>query len=173
MNFQALNKSPKDQTLLIKSSCANANIRVPHAIKWSEITLPSDWTLATESQPTPIQNNLQNLDYIQQYLDVTVKINFGNQPLKSSVQLKQLPTPSQSHRHNPARHSFAGSSSTLERDLEMEKTIRYLRKSSQVNHPLCNNTKKPTEENEGPTSPTQTDFESKAIPVDSQIKNIQ
>lgn len=57
INFQALNNSPKDQTLLIQSSKANDNIRVPHAIKRFDVKLPLDWTLATESQPTPIQHN--------------------------------------------------------------------------------------------------------------------
>lgn len=122
MNFQALNKSPKDQTLLIQSCTPDANIRIPHTVKWSEISLPKDWTLVTESQPAPIQRSLNNLDYIQQYLDGTVKINFGNEP-KSTVQLQQLPTPSPSKRHEPARHSFTTSSSTQERDIEIERDL--------------------------------------------------
>ncbi|KAF2374006.1 hypothetical protein BSN81_16810, partial [Acinetobacter baylyi] len=71
---------------------------IPHTVKWSEISLPYDWTLVTETQPVPIQQSLNNLDCVQQYLDGTVKINFGNQPM-STVQLQQLPTPSQSKRH--------------------------------------------------------------------------
>ncbi|KAI5317835.1 hypothetical protein L3X38_037542 [Prunus dulcis] len=141
MNFQALNKSPKDQTVLIQSHTSDAHIQVPHTIKWSEVALPKDWTLVTESQPAPIQRNLNNLDYIQQYLDGTVKIKFDSHPLrKSNVQLQQLTTPGQSQRHVPARHSFAASSSTLERDLELEKAmidfkLESLRKTSQVTQP--------------------------------------
>lgn len=84
MNFQALNKSPKDQTVLIQSHTSDAHIQVPQTIKWSEVTLPTDWTLVTESQPAPIQRSLNNLDYIQQYLDGTVKIRFDSQPLHKS-----------------------------------------------------------------------------------------
>ncbi|KAI5337245.1 hypothetical protein L3X38_016514 [Prunus dulcis] len=113
MNFQALNKSPKSQTLLIQSHTPDSTVRVPHSIKSSEVTLPTDWTLTTEIPPVPIQRSLSDLDYIQQYLDGTIKINFGHQtPQKSTVQLQQLPTPGQSQRHIPTRHSFAASSST-------------------------------------------------------------
>ncbi|CAL8162049.1 unnamed protein product [Prunus armeniaca] len=182
MNFQALNKSPKDQTLLIQSCTPDTNIRIPHTVKWSEISPPTDWTLVTETQSAPIQRSLNNLDYIQQYVDGTVKINFGNHP-KSSVQLQQLPTPSQSKRHTPARHSFAASSSTQERDLEIEKALFHLkleslRKTAQVSHP-CYGTppippiaKEPKPESP-PTSPTQTDFiasEANAYVIDDQLR---
>ncbi|KAI5340907.1 hypothetical protein L3X38_020181 [Prunus dulcis] len=162
MNFQALNKSPKDQTVLIQSHTSDAYIQVPHTIKWSEVALPKDWTLVTESQPAPIQRSLNNLDYIQQYLDGTVKIKFDSHPLrKSNVQLQQLPTPGQSQRHVPARHSFAASSSTLERDLELEKAmidfkLESLRKSSQVTQPCYGQVSE--DKSESPESPTQSDF---------------
>ncbi|KAI5324508.1 hypothetical protein L3X38_033581 [Prunus dulcis] len=146
MNFQALNKSPKSQTLLIQSHTPDATVRVPHSIKWLDVTLPADWTLTTEIPPVPIQRNLNDLDYIQQYLDGTVKINFGNQPpQKSTVQSQQLSIPGQSQRHVPARHSFTASSSNLERDLELEKALidfklESLRKTSQVTHPVYGKT---------------------------------
>ncbi|MFW8363420.1 hypothetical protein, partial [Klebsiella pneumoniae] len=76
----------------------------------------------------------------------TIKINFGNQaPQKSTIQLQQLPTPGQSQRHVPARHSFPASSSTLEQDLELEKSLidlklESLRKTSQVTHPVYGKT---------------------------------
>lgn len=45
--------------------------------------MPKDWFLTSESHPTNIQNDIVNLDYIQQYMDVTVKINFGEpQPFR-------------------------------------------------------------------------------------------
>ncbi|CAL9014719.1 unnamed protein product, partial [Prunus brigantina] len=167
MNFQALNKSPKDQTLLIQSCTPDANIRIPHTVKWSEITLPTDWTLVTESQPMPIQRSLNNLDYIRQYMDGSVKINFQHQP-KSTVQLQQLPTPSPSKRHEPARHSSASSSTTV-RDLELEKDlidlkIASLKKKDQVSHPCYNQSGDPylpkpePKPVSPPTSPTQSDF---------------
>ncbi|KAI5327771.1 hypothetical protein L3X38_027167 [Prunus dulcis] len=164
MNFQALNKSPKDQTVLIQSHTSDAHIQVPHTIKWSEVALPKDWTLVTESQPALIQRSLNNLDYIQQYLDGTVKIKFNSHPLlKSNVQLQQLPTPSQSQRHDPAQHSFAASSSTLERDLELEKAmidfkLESLRKTSQVTQPCYGTVPVRDDKSESPKSPTQSDF---------------
>ncbi|KAI5335123.1 hypothetical protein L3X38_025256 [Prunus dulcis] len=179
MNFQALNKSPKDQTVLIQSHTSDAHIQVPHTIKWSEVALPKDWTLVTESQPAPIQHSLINLDYIQQYLDVTVKIKFDSYPLrKSNVQLQQLPTPGQSQRHVPARHSFAASSSTLERDLELEKAmidfkLESLRKTSQVTQPFYGQVPVQEDKSDSPESPTQSDFfvENPAA-VDNQLRTL-
>ncbi|CAL9012685.1 unnamed protein product [Prunus brigantina] len=179
MNFQALNKSPKDQTVLIQSHTSDAHIQVPQTIKWSEVALPTEWTLVTESQPAPIQRSLNNLDYIQQYLDGSVKIRFENQPLnKSSVQLQQLPTPGQSQRHVSARHSFTASSSTLERDLELERDmidfkLKSLRKSSQVNQPCYGKVPIQDDNTSSPESPTQSDFvvENFAT-VDKQLRTL-
>ncbi|CAL9001840.1 unnamed protein product, partial [Prunus brigantina] len=179
MNFQALNKSPKDQTVLIQSHTSDAHIQVPHTIKWSEVALPTEWTLVTESQPAPIQRSLNNLDYIQQYLDGSVKIRFENQPLnKPSVQLQQLPTPGQSQRHVSARHSFTASSSTLERDLELERDmidfkLKSLRKSSQVNQPCYGKVPIQDDNTSSPESPTQSDFvvENFAT-VDKQLRTL-
>lgn len=42
MNFQAISKRPKNHTLLIQSSQENANISVPHTIRWSNVHLPSE-----------------------------------------------------------------------------------------------------------------------------------
>ncbi|CAL8169727.1 unnamed protein product [Prunus armeniaca] len=179
MNFQALNKSPKDQTVLIQSHTADAHIQVPQTIKWSEVALPKDWTLVTESQPVPIQRSLNNLDHIQQYLDGIVKIKFENQPLKkSNFQLQQLPTPGQSQRHALARRSFAASSSTLERDLELEKAmidfkLESLRKSSQVNQPCYGKVPIQDDKSDSPESPTQSDLlvENFAA-VDNQLRTL-
>jgi len=77
MNFQAISKSPRNQTMLIQSSQSNAIIHVPRTIKWNEISLPKEWCLTNESfKPEIISHNLGDLDYIQQYLDGTVKISF-------------------------------------------------------------------------------------------------
>ena len=119
MNFQALSKSPKNQTLLIQSHTSNVNVTVPQMIRWSNVKLPQDWYLTTECPPKPIQRSLNYLNYIQPYLDGTVKISF-DRPVKSTVQSEQLPTPGHSFKI-PARHSFAESSSITERDLEADK----------------------------------------------------
>jgi hypothetical protein len=80
MNFQAISKSSKNQTLLIQSNQGNANIRVPHIIKWIDVRLPQEWSLTNESHPGNLSHNLDSLDYIKQYLDGTVKIDFGYIP---------------------------------------------------------------------------------------------
>ncbi|BBG93113.1 LRR and NB-ARC domains-containing disease resistance protein [Prunus dulcis] len=147
---------------MVYSCTPDANIRIPHTVKWSDITLPTDWTLVTESQPMPVQRSLNNLDYIRQYMDGSVKINFQHQP-RSTVHLQQLPTPSPSKRYEPARHSSASSSTTV-RDLEIEKDlidlkIASLKKKDQVSHPCYG--PPPVENNEPelkPNSPTQSDF---------------
>jgi hypothetical protein len=77
MNFQAIKRSPNGQTMLIQSSQSNANIHVPRTIHWTDIELPKEWSLTNESfKPDLISHNLGDLDYIQQYLDGTVKISF-------------------------------------------------------------------------------------------------
>jgi hypothetical protein len=42
MNFQAINRSPSGQTMLIQSSQSNASIHVPRTINWSDIELPKE-----------------------------------------------------------------------------------------------------------------------------------
>ncbi|CAL8165373.1 unnamed protein product [Prunus armeniaca] len=104
---------------------------------------------------------------------------FENQPLKkSNVQLQQLPTPGQSQRHVPARRSFAASSSTLERDLELEKAmidfkLESLIKSSQVNQPCYGKVPIQDDKSDSPESPTQSDFlvENFAT-VDNQLRTL-
>ena len=41
INIKALNKSPKDKTVLIQASTSDANIQVPKTILWKDINLPS------------------------------------------------------------------------------------------------------------------------------------
>jgi hypothetical protein len=76
LNPQAAIKNTGNSTLLIQSSTQDANIRIPRMVKWSEINLPIEWLLENVSQPAKIANGDTNLDYIQQYLDGTVKISF-------------------------------------------------------------------------------------------------
>ncbi|KAI5323149.1 hypothetical protein L3X38_032221 [Prunus dulcis] len=128
MNFQALNKSPKDQTVLIQSHTSDA---------------------------------------------------IYSHPLrKSNVRLQQLPTPGQSQRHVPARHSFAASSSTLERDLELEKAmidfkLESLRKTSQVTQPCYGQVPVPEDKSDSPESPTQYDFLVENLTVvDNQLRTL-
>jgi hypothetical protein len=79
MNFQAISRSPQNQTMLIQSSQSNESIHVPRTIKWNEVSLPKEWCLTNESfKPKIISHNLGDLDYIQQYLDGTVKISFDH-----------------------------------------------------------------------------------------------
>lgn len=163
MIFQAITKSPKDQPLLIQSNQENANVITPRTIKWSEISLPSDWSLTNESKPVDIQNNSVNPDNIQQYFDGTVKIHFNPPASKSSVQLHKL---SQSTRFKePVRNSVSGSTSTdmLGRDQELindlvNMRLKSIKTNSQVTHPCYENPSHTKTHQEEQTSPT-TDFE--------------
>ena len=76
MNFQAISKSHKNHTLIIQSSQENANISVPHTIRWSDVHLSSEWSLTSENHSSNVQDSLADLDCIQQFNDDTVRINF-------------------------------------------------------------------------------------------------
>jgi len=161
--------------MLIQSSQSNANIRVPHTIKWTDVSLPQEWRLTNESFKLEIvSHNLDNLDYIKQYLDGTVKIDFGRRPKpkpKSNLHIEEVPRSSSSRLpkdKTPARHSFAGSTTTEElkrRDLDLERDLRNLKlkgvqTSSQVSHP-CYTAGSQLEDEEsqgGNASPTEFDF---------------
>jgi hypothetical protein len=45
-------------------------------IRWDEIDLPNEWLLENVSKPARVINDTSNLNYIQQYLDGSVKISF-------------------------------------------------------------------------------------------------
>jgi hypothetical protein len=47
-------------------------------MKWNEIGLPSEWLIENVSQPAKISSDDTNLDYIQQYLNESVKICFAD-----------------------------------------------------------------------------------------------
>ncbi|KAI8535414.1 hypothetical protein RHMOL_Rhmol10G0172100 [Rhododendron molle] len=76
LNIHALVKSPKDKTVLIQSS-TNAN-------------LPASWLSENESYPQKMQNDTIDLDYIQQYLDGTVRISFEQQRVNPPFRIKEL-----------------------------------------------------------------------------------
>jgi hypothetical protein len=78
LNPQAVIKNSGNSTLLIQSSTRDANIRIPRMMKWSEISLPSEWLIENVSQPAKISSDDTNLNYIQQYLNRSVKISFAD-----------------------------------------------------------------------------------------------
>jgi len=141
--------------------------------------------LTNESfKPDLVSHNLGDLDYIQQYLDGTVKISFdrGSQSTpksnllieevaRSSASRSEVPRSRSSRQpkdKTPARHSFAGSTITEElkrRDLELEKELRKLKlkgvqTTSQVSHPCytADTQLEDEESQEGNASPTESDF---------------
>jgi hypothetical protein len=198
MNFQAIKRSPRNQTMLIQSSQSNANIHIPRTIKWTEVSLPKEWRLTNESfQPEIISHNLDNLDYIQQYLDGTIKISFDRlesnpkshllieEVERSRSSRSEAPRSSSSRppkEKTPARHSFAGSTITEElkrRDLELEKELRNLKlkgvqTTSQVSHPCytANTQLEDEDSQEGNASPTESDFIVESV-VDPQLCNLR
>jgi hypothetical protein len=104
---QAVIKNAGQSTLLIQSSTHDANIQIPKMIRWDDINLPNEWLLENVSKPPRVNNDSSGLDYIQQYLDGSVKINFSDL-------------------NNQRRNSFAGSSTTEglhRRDKEIEDLI--------------------------------------------------
>jgi hypothetical protein len=171
--------------MLIQSSQSNTTIHVPQTIRWTDIELPQEWRLTNESfKPEIVRHNLDNLDYIQQYLDGTVKISFDHgseSKPKPNILIEEFPRSSSSrlevaksrssriHKDKvPARHSFAGLTTTEElkrRDLELEKELRNLKlkgvqTSFQVSHPcyMADNQLEDEESSGGNGSPTEFDF---------------
>jgi hypothetical protein len=85
---QALMESPKGKTLLLQASTDNSHTRVPTQINWDDVNLPNKWLLKNVTQPTPVQNTLEDdIDYIDQQLDGSVSINF------SLLENPQVPVP--------------------------------------------------------------------------------
>jgi hypothetical protein len=115
---QAVIKSAGQSTLLIQSSTHDANIQIPKMIRWDEINLPNEWLLENVSKPPRVVNDSSSLDYIQQYLDGSVKINFSDLNISNRIQRPLL--------DNERRNSFAGSTTTEglhKRDKEIEDLI--------------------------------------------------
>jgi hypothetical protein len=84
---QAIIKNVGQSILLIQSSTQDANIRTPKMIRWDEIILHNEWLFENVSMPARVVNDTSNLDYIQQYLDGSVKISFSY--LNSSNQIQR------------------------------------------------------------------------------------
>ena len=81
---QALIESPKGKTLFLQTSIDNSHTRVPTQINWDEVKLPKRWLLKNVTQPTLVQNTLEDdIYYINQQLDGSVSINF--QPFRKST----------------------------------------------------------------------------------------
>ena len=61
---QALMESPKVKTLLLQASTDNSHTRVPTQINWDGVKLPNKWLQRNVTQPTLIQNSLEDdIDY--------------------------------------------------------------------------------------------------------------
>jgi hypothetical protein len=81
---QALMESPKGKTLLLQPSTKDSHVNVPTQIDWKDVKLPNKWLLRNVTQPTSVQNTLEDdLDYIDQHPDGTISINF--QPFRKST----------------------------------------------------------------------------------------
>lgn len=157
LNIHALNKCPKDKTVLIQSSTSDANIQVPKTILWKDINLPSQWVLDNEIPQTPITNNIMNLDNIKQYLDGTVRISFDNPGNRKPFLLEEM-----------TNHSVISSrkdSDLLSKTVINDRKLKGIINEGQTSHPFYNQSNNQSEdENENEqTSPTQSDFEPKTI----------
>ncbi|KAG7951776.1 hypothetical protein I3843_12G026300 [Carya illinoinensis] len=150
-------KSTGGKTLLIQSSTPDANVKVPTIIHWKDISLPNEWILNQEVPSAPILTAKPDLDYIQQYLDGTVKISFD-------------PTLATSFRRN----SFAGSRSSFNPAAEDCE-----RRDQNLNIFLKDSTKaaQPEEANKdhedtSTLSPTASDMAASIAPLPSQLNVI-
>ena len=56
MNVQALDKKKMGETTLTQNRDIRSKIQVPRTLKWSDVTLPENWTLENENYPLQIQN---------------------------------------------------------------------------------------------------------------------
>ena len=64
---QALMESSKGKTLLLQASIDNSHTTVLTQINWDEVKLPNRWLLKNVTQPTLVQNTLEDdIDYIDQ-----------------------------------------------------------------------------------------------------------
>jgi hypothetical protein len=115
---QAIIKDLGGSTMLIQSSTQDANIRTLKMIRWDEINLPNEWLLENVFKPARVVTDTSNVDYIQQYLDGSVKINFSNLNISKQIQ-RPLAI-------EERRNSFTGSTTTegfQKRDKEIEELL--------------------------------------------------
>ena len=81
---QVLMESPKGKILLLQARTSESHTNVPTQINWEDVKLPNRWLQRNVSQPILVQSTLENdLDYIDQYPDGSVSINF--QPFRKST----------------------------------------------------------------------------------------
>jgi hypothetical protein len=114
-------KNSSNSTLLIQSSTRDANIQTPKMIQWDEINLPNEWLSENISKPTRVVNDISNLDYIQQYLDGSVKISFADLSLSNKIERPLL--------INERRNSFSSSTTTeglQQRNKDIEYSLSHL-----------------------------------------------
>jgi len=81
-------------------------------MKWSEITLPSEWLIENASQPAKVSQDDANVDYIQQYLSGSVKISFADLNLSRVERPLSINEGRNSFSVNQRRNSFADSTTT-------------------------------------------------------------
>ena len=86
LDFQAVIKNVGNSTLLIQSSTQDTYICTPKMIRWDEINIPNEWLLKNVYKPARVVNDTFNLDYIQQYLDGSIKISFSDLNISNQIQ---------------------------------------------------------------------------------------
>ena len=94
-------------------------------IKWEDIKLLEKWNLPKEMPPThlpPINIfEVDNLNFVEQYLDSTVKIRFDHSKPKIPPMIK----------YTKSIHSFSGSSSASKRDQDLNEYLNHLNLNKQ------------------------------------------
>jgi len=92
-------------------------------MKWSEITLLNEWLIENVSQPAKVSQEDTNVDYLQQYLDGSVKISFANLNLSRVKRPLSINKGRNSFSANKRRNYFADSTTTegfQKRDKDIE-----------------------------------------------------
>jgi len=173
LNPQAVIKNSGESTLLIQSSTRDANIRIPRMMKWSEITLPNEWLIENVSQSAKVSQDDTNFDYIQQYLDGSVKISFANLNLSRVERPLSINEGRNSFSANQRRNSFADSTTTegfQKRDKDIENfladsvTADYKLKGIATSSQVCSafysvkQSAVPSQAEEGNVSPSASDL---------------
>ena len=94
-------------------------------IKWEDIKLLEEGNLSKEMPPThlpPINiSEVDNLNFVEQYFDGTVKIRFDHSKPKISPMIK----------YTKSIHSFSGSSSASKRDQDLNEYLNQLNLNKQ------------------------------------------
>lgn len=123
-----LHHSNKGATLLLQTDLSKANIVVPKAIQWKDITLPEEWILEGATLPQPIQRPQPNVQIrdVTQYADGKVRLSFHRHSTSSRIieessssntidlgRISKIPSVINIPYHiNPPRHSTSDIPST-------------------------------------------------------------